>query len=165
MRERLVVDVDQLDGVLGDGAARGSHADDRLALVGGLAHGQSEVGYRRSAGHGTKDADHLGPLDDILAGEDLEHTFELEGGCDVDRPDPRVRVRAAADSHLDGVSRVDVVGKAAGAPQQPVVLLAQLVGAEDAPAGHDHRRLRQGRDVTHRRPPRCRRGSARRRSG
>ena len=165
MRKWLVVDVDQLEGVLGDRTARRSHADHWLTLVGGPADGKSVVRDGRGARHRAEDADRLGPLGDLRAREDLEHTLELESSGNDDGFDPGVRVRAPPDGHVDGMRRVEVVGKKAGPAEQPVVFLTELVGAEDASSQDDGRRRRQGGDVSHRRLPASRQGIARRRSG
>ena len=56
--------------------------------------------------------------------------FERERLGEVDAEDARVRERAPADSHVEGVGRIDVVGEATLAAQQPVVLAARDAGAD-----------------------------------
>ncbi len=131
VRERLVVDLDQVEGVLGHVPGRGGDAHDGLPLVGGLVPRQREMGDRRRTGHRPQDPDGLGAGGHLRSDQDLPHPREGEGGGDVDPVDPGVRVGASPDGHLHRVGRVDVVREAARSPQQPVVLLARDVGAHD----------------------------------
>jgi hypothetical protein len=68
------------------------------------------------------------------AGEDFQHAVKFKSRGGGDTGDAGVRVGAAADRHLGGMRRVDVVGELAFSPQQPVVLLPRHRGAEHSDA-------------------------------
>ena len=126
-RQRLVVDVDRLAGVLGDVRVVGDDAGHLLALepylVGGQ-HGLGVVGQGRHPGQ-VAGRHHL-------AGQHQVHAGDVPGLAGVDRLDPRVRQRAAQDLHVQHAGQRDVVGVVALAPDEAVVLDALAARAEPA---------------------------------
>ena len=123
-RQRVVVDLDQLEGVVGDVGVLGDHAGDLLALHAHLVGGQHGLGV---AGQGRHPGQVV--LGQQLAGDDRHHPGEGLGGRGVDRVDPGVGDRAAQDRHVQHARQVDVVDVVAPALEEAVVLLAL-----DAPA-------------------------------
>jgi len=117
-RQRIVLDLDQLAGVLGDIAALGHHGRDRLAHVTHLVHGNAVL-RRRRAGEVRARPRHLRRL---RAGHDAEHTGQRLGPGLVDAHDARVGVRAAQHRRVRHVGQRHVVDIGAGAGEQAGVL-------------------------------------------
>ena len=132
VRQGLVLDLEQVERVLCDVPASGGDADDGLALVRGDVVHQRPMRDRRCARDRAEDADRLGALGDVAPDEDVIDAVEGSRLGGVDAQHPGVRERAAGNGHLDHVGPIDVVGELAGAPEQPVVLLARREGADDA---------------------------------
>ena len=112
----VVVDVEQLGGVLGLLAGFGDHHRDRVADVAHLADGEHRVRrlrHRRAvlvvdlpaAGQA---ADAVGRH--VGAGIDRDHAGGGLGGCRVDCSEARVRAVGAADDRVELAGPVDVVG-------------------------------------------------------
>jgi hypothetical protein len=124
-RQDVVVDVDQLDGVLcGDLAAR----DDQR-------HGLAHVVDRVDGDRGVSGVDHVGGdrpragdrallVREVPTREDGDDARGLLGRADVDAGDPRVRDRAADDGDVQHAGQDHVVGPRRPAGDQPGVLLA-----------------------------------------
>ena len=120
--QRLVVDVDQLDGVLGDVAALGDDERDRVADELHLALGQ-----RRARGVGDVLARDGVPglLDvrvEVLGDEHRVHTGQRERRRRVDAVDPGPGERAAHEAGVQHAGPRDVVDERAMAGEQAGVL-------------------------------------------
>ena len=116
-RQRLVLDVDRLAGVLGDVRVVRDDAGYLLTLepdLVGRQHGLSVVRQRRHPGQ-VAGGHHLAGQHQVDAGD-------VPGLAGVDRRDPRVRERAAQDLHVQHAWQGDVVGVVALAADEPVVL-------------------------------------------
>ena len=139
-RKRLVVDVDQLQAVLGEVLALGHHHSHRLAGEPHFVDRQHVAGVGAVAGQLDLGGDRLHHGGEIGAGEDIDHAVEREGLARVDRGDPGVGVGA---EHEGQVQRVDrrgqVVDEASLAPQEVVVLSPQNALPDSAleVAAHD----------------------------
>ena len=118
-RQRLVVDVDQLQGVPGRVPVVGHHERDLLALEPHLVGGQHGLGVPGQGRHPGQPAGRQhGPGDDR---PDLGVGLGRGG---VHGPDAGVRVRAAQHRAVQHAAELQVVDEAALAPDEPGVLLA-----------------------------------------
>ena len=134
-RQRLVLDVDQLGRVLGERARARDDGGDGLADE---AHAVEREHVPR-AGLG------LRPRRDgrrerrqvaqVLAADDERDAVERARPRAVDRDDPRVRVRAAAEGDVQRARRLDVVEVDAAAREEAGILDAHHARA-DVAAGH-----------------------------
>ena len=88
-----------------------------------------EVQVRR-VGDRPQHADRVAAADDVGPHEDVLDAFERKGFGHIDRHDPCVRERTTSHRHVNAVPGVHVVGEAALAPQQPVVLLSADRGSD-----------------------------------
>ena len=138
VRQRLVVDVDQLQRVLGEGAAGRDHAHHRLALVDRLVARERVIGQQRRAGHGPQHRQRLARGPHVGAGQNVPDTGEGARLAHVDRADRGAGEGAAADRHLKLMGQLHVVGEEAVAPQQAVVLLARQRSTDEALSGRAH---------------------------
>ena len=146
-RQRLVLDLDQLEGVLGEVAALGSDDRHGLADVAHPVEGDAALLDRRvgETRHRARD------LGDLGAGHDGCDPGQGLGAAHVDRFDPGVGVRAAQRRGVQHVRQHDVVDVAALAGEQARVLdplhaladpaegaarLLALPARRDAGAGH-----------------------------
>ena len=130
VREWFVVDLDQTDRVLGDVPARRHHTDYWMTLEHGDIRRHRVEPQVRRIGDRPKHADRVAALDDVRTHEDVLDALERNGFGHIDGPDPRVRERATSHRHVKAVPGVHVVGEAALAPQQPVVLLPADRGSD-----------------------------------
>lgn len=143
--QRLVVDLDQLQCVLGDVAVVRHHHCHRLADEVHRALGEHRV---RQLPHqriqrldeALRDTqfglvDHRLQRGGVGRGENGVHTGHRAGGGDVDPGDARVRLRAAQKRCLQGSGHPDVVDKPALAAQQAIVLDPRDGAAEPAGVG------------------------------
>ena len=134
VRQRLVVDVDEFQRVLRDGAAGRGHAHHRLAFVDRLCARERVVRQRRRAGHGSQHGQRLARGPHVGTRQDVPDAGEGAGLAHVDRADRRAGEGASAHRHLELVGHLHVVGEEAVAAQQAVVLLAGKRRADEAPA-------------------------------
>ncbi|GAA0631625.1 hypothetical protein GCM10009547_39330 [Sporichthya brevicatena] len=118
-RERLVDDVDQLEGVLGDVLVAGDDGDDGLADVTDLLDRERAAVADLLAREVPQVALRADPLEELGAGGDGEDAVEGGGAAGVDRDDPCVRVRAAQDGERRLAREVDVVDVPSGAADEP----------------------------------------------
>ncbi len=116
-RERLVLDVDRLAGVLGDVGVVGDDAGDLLALEADLVGGQHGLGVVAEGGHPGEVAGRH-----HLAGEHQPDARDLVGLAGVDAGDPGVGERAAEDLHVQHARQHHVVDVVAAAADEAVVL-------------------------------------------
>ena len=134
-RQRVILDVDQLGRVLGDGARRRDDGGDRLA------HETHAVEREHVAGAGLglrsrRDRCREGrQVAQVLAADDQGDPVEGARPRDVDRDDPSVGVGAAAEGDVQRARRLDVVEVDAAACQEARVLDSHDAGA-DVAAGH-----------------------------
>ena len=117
-RQRVVRDLDQLAGVLGDVAALRHDGGDRLAHVAHLVHGDAVLRRRRAREIRARPR-HLRRLG---AGHDAEHAGQRLGPGLVDAHDSGMRVGAAQHRGVCQVGQRHVVGVGARAGQQAGVL-------------------------------------------
>ena len=118
-RQRLVGDIDLGDGILGDGARLGHHGRHRLADPGGPLDRQGSL---RGRFHALEMRQHAHPglamgLE-VLAGEDAQHAWHLQGLGGVDADNPGVGVRAAHEGHVHHARQHDVVDELAASLDQ-----------------------------------------------
>ena len=124
-RQRLVVDVDPLQAVRCGVPVACDHAGHDLAHVADLIGGHRRV--RRDddvRGHrpGTRQAALL--VGEVGTGEGGDDAGRAPGAGHVDRPDPRVRHRAAQERDVHHAGQHDVVGPVGLPGDQPRVFLA-----------------------------------------
>jgi hypothetical protein len=129
-RERVVVDVDQLQGVAGDVGVLGDHRRDLLALEHHLVEGQDRLGVARQGRHPRQA---VGVQ--VAAGDDRDHARVGGGRLGVDGGDAGVGERGAQQRHVQHAGQGDVVDVVAAAAQEAVVLLAPHRVAEPADGG------------------------------
>ncbi len=137
----LVVDLDQVAGVLGDVAVLGDHGRDGLAVVAHLLDRDHVLDDRA----GAERRQRRRVLGDVLAGDDANDAGQRLGRRRVDRDDLRVRVRAAHDRRVRHAGQLDVVEVAALAAQEARVLDAVDALAEPAARARLRRRRCRGR--------------------
>ena len=122
--ERLVLDLDELGGVARELARLGDDRHDRLADVAHLAD-RERVVPDAPARLGGDLEERVGEDRDLVAGQRPVDAGERERGADVDRLDPRVRVRRAHEVEVAHPVPLDVVEEDALALDEPPVLLAR----------------------------------------
>jgi hypothetical protein len=119
-RQRLVLHVDQLEGVPGGVAVLGDHERHLLALEPHLVGGQHGLRVGGQGGHPGQV-----PCGQGLAGDDRRHLGVRLGRDGVDGHDAGVRVRAAQHRPVQHAGQLHVVHVGALAADEPLVLLAQ----------------------------------------
>ena len=118
-RQRIVLDLDELDGVGGDVALGGDDRRDLLRLVDDAIHRQHHL----LVAHQGRHPGEAGGVE-VLAGDDGEDAGQRERLAGVDLRDLRVGVGAAHDVHVDHARQLDIVYVAALAAQEARVFLA-----------------------------------------
>ena len=143
-RQRLVADLDRLDGILRLGRTGGDHRGDRFADVPHNVDGERmSRRCRRRRAVGTAEIGrqcqriHAG-AHELLAGDDGEHAGQRGRGRRVDRDDAGVRVRRAQDCEVQFPGGVDVIGKTPLANEEGLVF-----DATDGLAAAKARKLRR----------------------
>jgi hypothetical protein len=120
--QRLVLDLHQVRGILGQVAVLSDHEGDRFARVpdylGGKAALRAGLGQRRV---GDEEREVHVAEGKVGCGVDRVDSGGAPSGLDVDGCDARVRVGGADEAGLES-SLAQVVGVAAESPQQPLVL-------------------------------------------
>ena len=119
-RQRVVLDVDQLEGVARGVAVLGHHEGDLLALEPHLVGGQHRL---HVVGQGRHPGQPL--LGQVRTGDDRLHLRVRQRGAGVDADDPGVRQRRAQDREVQHALQLDVVDVLAHAADEPGVLLAE----------------------------------------
>jgi len=117
--QRLVLDVDQRDGVGGDVAVGGDDGGDLLRLVDHTVHRQDHLLVAHQGGHPGE----AGGVE-VFAGDDGEHAGQRERLAGVNVEDFGVGVGAAGDVHVEHTGQLDVVYVVAAAAQEAGVFLA-----------------------------------------
>ena len=120
---RLVVDLDELGGVLGAGAAVSDDQRDRLAGVADLGAGEHRMGVVGQLGPGRRRHREVAHVAGQLGGGD-DRDQPLGGVGDADGSDRRPRVGTAHHRHVTGSRGLEVVHEAGRAAQNAVVLAA-----------------------------------------
>ena len=105
VRQHLVVDLYQVERLVGDGGRGGRHRGDRLALVAHVAAAHHHLRAHLVGDRGWK----------VVAGHHREHAVERRRGAGVDRADAGVGVRAAQHFAVQHARQVEV-GAVVGAP-------------------------------------------------
>jgi hypothetical protein len=118
-RQRVVVDVDQLERVLRDVRRLRDHTRDLLALEAHLVGREDGLRVARQRRHPREVV-----LGEQLAGHDRDHALERLRPRRVYPVDPGVRERAAEDLHVEHPGQGDVVEIRALPADEPSVLLA-----------------------------------------
>ena len=160
-RQRRIIDLNQLGGVLGRIHGLGDDEGDRLAGHARAALGQQRLRRlepRRAVGAAAR---HRRPhraetaRGEVVSGQDRQNSGRSERRLGVDRIDVRVRVGRAQDIGARLVGRVHVVEIAAPALDQPVILVPPD-GVADTHHGHlrlplpvRDRVLGPGRSIAH----------------
>ena len=135
-RQRLVVDLDQLERVLRDVRGLRHHRRDLLALEANLVRyedGLGVAGERRHPGEVV--------LRHQLAGHDRHDARKLLGARGVDRVEARVRERAAQELEVEHARQLDVVEVVALAADEAGILLARDGVADATDLGRSHGQL------------------------
>ena len=135
-RQRLVLDVDQLQRVVGRVLVGRDHERDLLALEADLVageHGLGVVGDRRHPGQ----AERL----EVLGGDHGGDVGMGQRGRGVDRDDARVGVRAAQHGAVHHPRQLDVVEVGALAADEARVLLALQPAEADRALGRGAREV------------------------
>ena len=132
-RQRVVVDVHQLHGVLALVPVLGDHHGHRLPHEPDHIPGQERLAHLPvdHAGHRRRQHREAGQ---VGAGERGDHTGCLPRGADVDGADPRVRDRGPDEEHVTGPGELDVVGVDGTGRQETRVLRPPDPGTENAHA-------------------------------
>ena len=127
-RQRVVIDVDTFERVLGLRRRLGDHADDLLALEADLVGRQDSLGVTREGRHPREAM--LGEQVARHAGHDTRHRLGTRG---VDRVDRGVGERRAVDRHEQHAGQLHVIDVIALAADEAIVLDA-LRGLPDRAA-------------------------------
>ena len=117
-RQRLILDLDQIAGILGDIARFGGDRDDRFADMAHLVLRDAMLVHRR-VGPARQRA---GDLRRLGAGHDAQHAGQRFRLALIDTDDFRMGMRAAQNGGMGHVRKICVVGENAAADQQPRVL-------------------------------------------
>ena len=123
-RQRLVLDGDMFERVFGDVAALGNDCHHRLADIAHLAACQGPEFGRIIVLHAGDRADRLDELFEIAGLEDGDHARHGKGIARFDCDDPRMRMVATAESHVQQSRRLSVIGIASTPSKQPRILNA-----------------------------------------
>ncbi len=125
-RQRLVLDVDQGQRVVGRVRIGRDHEGDLLALEADLVAGEHRLGVVGDRRH-PRQAERL----EVLGGDDGGDVRMGERGRGVDRDDARVRVRASQHGAVNHSRQLDVVEIGALAADEARVLLALQAAEAD----------------------------------
>ena len=131
-RKRLVIDLDQCGGILGDVAAVGHDDGDRLAGIDGLG-ARERIGHEefgdRGTGHEQRQRIAAQRLRQVGEGEHEMHAGERSRRLGADTADFRMRMGAAHERGMKRSGQAHVVDEAALAGEQRRILLALDRGA------------------------------------
>ncbi len=119
--QRLVLDLDQVERVVGRVDVLGHHRGHRDA---GRVHGvlgQDRMGRHAHVGHQPIHR-HRGEVGGVLSGHHQQHARRAPRRLDVEARDAGVRVRGAEQGHVDAAWRPHVVHVGARAGEEPVIL-------------------------------------------
>ncbi len=128
-RQRLEIDGDELERVLGEVAAFRHHAHHRLADIADLAACERKDRRGVVAGHARRRQQRLDEARQILGGEHRHDARRRPRGRAIDRPDAGVRMIAAPERDVQHARHLPVVDEAAEPGEE-----ARVLGALDARA-------------------------------
>ena len=136
--QKLPVDLDQLQRVLGEIAAGRDHEGDRLADVADESGGEGRLQAGVGAGAGALPEPHGNPADraEIVGGDHGRDAGKRARRPGADGRDPRVRMRRPENRRVQQAGQTDVGGVFPAPGQEPEVFLS-LYGKADH---HDTRR-------------------------
>jgi hypothetical protein len=124
-RERLMVDHDQLGGVLGEITIARHDAHHRVADEAHLVDRQRGHLDRVQALDWWGHAQRRGPFSELPAGHDVHHARSLGGRRDIDRADARMGVRRPHEMRMQRAGKHDVIEIAALSGEEAMILPAQ----------------------------------------
>ena len=159
--QRLVLDLDQVAGVFGEGAAlRQSHGHDLADVAHAVArHGELaellhlHVHARGEPGrNGTEERERLHPALEISEREDVGDARQAARRLGLHRRDPGVAVRAPDEGRVEQARQLDVVDVAAFTPEKARVFRAADGGSEVLGAHGDARPYQQAGRLSRDRP-------------
>ena len=123
-RQRLVVDLHQVERVLGQVAALGDHEGHRLADVADLLSRERRLQARDGAGAVSEARGDAADGAEIVAGDHGDHAGQRERRLGADLPQARVGVRRSQDGGVQHPGQAEV-GRILAAPrEEPWILLA-----------------------------------------
>ena len=146
VRQDVVLDLDEVEGILGDVPIRRDDGDDRLSLPERDVTRHREERERRDARERPEDGERLSPPHDVVAGENGRHPVEREGTGRVDAENPRSRERAPADRHVKRPRRLDVVDEPAETTQETLVFVTMQPLADPGTRARGRNRCRRHLD-------------------
>src|SRR5882762_2557632 len=123
--ERLRVDLDQPDGILGDGSAECDDKGDRLSDIAKLVmheHDGVDIETDRRRRQRQRNAIEREMRSKICISENRTNAGQRSRSCDVDLAKPRMGVRAAQESGVQQTGKRDVVGETPCPAQQRLIL-------------------------------------------
>ena len=136
MGQRVEIDLDHLQRILGQIAVGGQHGRDRLALEAGDPVGHGKIIVLAQTRQGAEHGDRVGAPHHLLAGQHREDTRHGQGGTGVDPKDAGMGERVAQDRDMAHARIVAIIHEAAGAAQQALVFLARHAPADQAVLHH-----------------------------
>ena len=131
-RQRLVLDLDELGGILGQRAGIRHHRRDPFAGIARHIHGERAPRHVRRVEPGEQ---RRGRARKLSAVEHIMHTWQGECRGLVDAQDARGRMRARHHRDMLGVRQRHVGGEAALADDEPAVLAHAAVGRDETEFG------------------------------
>src|SRR5438105_14959929 len=114
--ERLVLDLNEFSGIVGEAWRLRDHSGDRFTLIKDFAHGHGEVAYFLRL-VGTNFDEGLGLLGNFFAGNRAHYPGKRFGSGGVHTDDTRVRIRRAHKAEIEHFAQLDVIGELAPAAQ------------------------------------------------
>ncbi len=130
-RQRLEIDGDQLDRILGKVTAFRHHPDNGLADIAHLAARQRQDRRRVITAHARGREQRLDRGFDVVRGQHRKHAGGGARGGAIDGADARMRVFAAAEGDMQQARHLAVVDVSAEPGQQARVLGALDAGADN----------------------------------
>ena len=133
-RQHVIVDVNQVRGILALVAALGDDHGQRLADVPDHVRGEQPLAHLGvdQASHRRR---HHREIGQVSTGERGDDAGRLERGADVDRADPRVRDRRPDEMYMAGTRQAHVVGVDPAGRQEAGILAPDDPGTQNA---HSH---------------------------
>src|ERR1700719_1498323 len=114
--ERLVLDLNEFSGIVGEAWRFRDYGGDGLTLVKGFPHGHGEVANFLSL-VGTDFDEGLGLRGNFLSGDRAHYAGQRLGNGGVDADDTRVCIWRAHKAEIKHFAQLDVVGELASATQ------------------------------------------------
>ena len=140
-RERLPVDVDQIERVFREIAALGEHERDGLADVANSIARERRLKTRGEARPRRQAHRNVPDRLEIASGDDGRHSRQRAGALGVDRAESRVRVRRSQHRAVQHSREAHVAGVLPAAGEQSRILLAEDRRSDRRPTHGDWRAL------------------------